>query len=230
MAWRAAAAAQLLLGQLGLLPLRLSGVGAQMDLPFELRQPQNKVVVKVGETLTLTCTTFGDGPTGAVKWLKGWGSGNETVYEQKSSLPRVTRVVGGSDTDFSIRIGDVRVEDAGTYYCVKFQKSLNGDTIFQHGKGTEVSLYGGSKEARRTASAWPGRRPWAASRPSLCGAVQGPPASPVKSWMQSPHTCLASKAASWTTTSTTPISSPCPRPRGTAGALAQPAPSTPASG
>ncbi|XP_072735027.1 uncharacterized protein [Ciconia boyciana] len=141
MAWRAAAAAQLLLGQLGLLPLRLSGVGAQMDLPFELRQPQNKVVVKVGETLTLTCTTFGDGPTGAVKWLKGWGSGNETVYEQKSSLPRVTRVVGGSDTDFSIRIGDVRVEDAGTYYCVKFQKSLNGDTIFQHGKGTEVSLY-----------------------------------------------------------------------------------------
>ncbi|NXJ40543.1 SHPS1 phosphatase, partial [Ciconia maguari] len=114
---------------------------AQTGLPFELRQPQNKVVVKVGETLTLTCTTSGDGPPGAVKWLKGWGSGNETVYEQKSSLPRVTRVVGGSDTDFSIHIGDVRVEDAGTYYCVKFQKSLNGDTIFRHGEGTEVSLY-----------------------------------------------------------------------------------------
>lgn len=31
---------------------------------------------------------------------------------------------------------------------------------------------------RRRASAWPGRRPWAASRPSLCGAVQGPPAPP----------------------------------------------------
>ncbi|XP_075373268.1 tyrosine-protein phosphatase non-receptor type substrate 1-like [Mycteria americana] len=117
------------------------GVGAQMGQAFELRQPQDKVLVKVGETLTLTCTTSGGGPTGAVKWLKGWGSGNETVYEQKSSLPRVTRVVGGSDTNFSIRIGDVHVEDAGTYYCVKFDKSLQGDVVFQRGKGTEVLVH-----------------------------------------------------------------------------------------
>ncbi|XP_075373266.1 tyrosine-protein phosphatase non-receptor type substrate 1-like [Mycteria americana] len=124
-----------------LLLRRAPGVGAQMGQAFELRQPQDKVLVKVGETLTLTCTTSGGGPTGAVKWLKGWGSGNETVYEQKSSLPRVTRVVGDSDTDFSIRIGDVHVEDAGTYYCVKFDKSLKGDVVFQRGKGTEVLVH-----------------------------------------------------------------------------------------
>ncbi|XP_074776627.1 uncharacterized protein LOC141967121 isoform X4 [Athene noctua] len=95
--------------------------------------------------------------------------------------------------DFSIRIGDVRPEDAGTYYCVKFSKSLRGEEVIRHGKGTEVSLH-------------------------------------MKSGTQRPRICPASKAAKRTTTSTTRICSPCPRPRGAAGALAQPAPSTPASG
>ncbi|XP_059683384.1 signal-regulatory protein beta-1-like [Gavia stellata] len=143
MAWRAAAAAQLLLGQLSLLPLPLSGAGApQTDQGFELRQPQDKVSVMAGETLTLNCTTSQGSPAGAVKWLKGWGSGNETVYNQTGSFSRVTRAVEGSDTDFTIRIRDVRPEDAGTYYCVKFRKSLGGvDEVFQRGKGTEVSLH-----------------------------------------------------------------------------------------
>ncbi|NWH54636.1 SHPS1 phosphatase, partial [Fregata magnificens] len=114
---------------------------AQAGQGFELHQPQDKVLVTVGETLTLTCTTSGDGPLGAVKWLKGWGSGNKTVYEQKGSFPRVTRVVSESNTDFSIRIKDVRSEDAGTYYCVKFSKSLTSVETFQHGKGTVVSLH-----------------------------------------------------------------------------------------
>ncbi|KAM6243099.1 uncharacterized protein M6G45_011455 [Spheniscus humboldti] len=84
----------------------------------------------------------GGGPPGAVRWLKGLGSGNKTVYEQKGSFPRVTRVVSESDTDFSIHIRDVRAEDAGTYYCVKFSKSLlGGDEVLQHGRGTVVSLH-----------------------------------------------------------------------------------------
>ncbi|KAM6243096.1 tyrosine-protein phosphatase non-receptor type substrate 1-like isoform 3-T3 [Spheniscus humboldti] len=141
MAWRAAAAAQLLLGQLSLFPLRLSGAGAQAGQGFELQQPRDKVSVAAGETLNLTCTMSGGGPPGAVRWLKGLGSGNKTVYEQKGSFPRVTRVVSESDTDFSIHIRDVRAEDAGTYYCVKFKKSLHGgDEVFQRGNGTEVSV------------------------------------------------------------------------------------------
>ncbi|NXF53867.1 SIRB1 protein, partial [Oceanites oceanicus] len=107
-----------------------------------LQQPQDKVSVAVGQTLTLTCTTSGDGPPGPVKWLKGWGSGNQTVYEQKGSFPRVTRVVSGSNTDFSIDISDVQLEDAGTYYCVKFRKSVGGvDEVSRHGKGTVVSVH-----------------------------------------------------------------------------------------
>uniref|UniRef100_A0A8C0FL71 Ig-like domain-containing protein n=1 Tax=Bubo bubo TaxID=30461 RepID=A0A8C0FL71_BUBBB len=106
---------------------------------FELHQPQTRLLVTAGDTLNLNCTTSGDVLIGGMKWLKVWGSRNETVYEQTGSFPRVTRVMSGSDTDFSIRISDVRPEDAGTYYCVKFSKSLGGDEEFRRGKGTEVS-------------------------------------------------------------------------------------------
>ncbi|NXL36587.1 SHPS1 phosphatase, partial [Glaucidium brasilianum] len=115
--------------------------GAQTGQGFELHQPQDKVSVAAGDTLTLTCTTSAESPPGPVRWLKGWGSGNKTVYEQTSSFPRVTRVVSGSNTDFSIRISNVHPEDAGTYYCVKFSKSLSGEEVFRRGRGTEVSLH-----------------------------------------------------------------------------------------
>ncbi|XP_054701245.1 uncharacterized protein LOC129214106 isoform X3 [Grus americana] len=143
MAWRAAAAAQLLLGQLSLFPLRLSGAGVQTVQDFTLEQPQDKVVVAVGQTLTLTCTTSENSSIpGPVKWLKGWGTGNETIYDQTGNFPRVTRAVNGSNTDFTIHIRDVRPEDAGTYYCVKFRRSLDGDEPYLRGKGTVVSLHG----------------------------------------------------------------------------------------
>ncbi|NXQ95212.1 SHPS1 phosphatase, partial [Sagittarius serpentarius] len=109
---------------------------------LEVQQPQDKVSVTAGETLNLTCTTSGAGPLGPVKWLKGWGSGNETVYDQTGSFPRVTRAVSESDADFSIHIRDARPEDAGTYYCVKFRKLLGGvDGVFQRGNGTVVSVH-----------------------------------------------------------------------------------------
>uniref|UniRef100_A0A8C3J2S4 Ig-like domain-containing protein n=1 Tax=Calidris pygmaea TaxID=425635 RepID=A0A8C3J2S4_9CHAR len=134
MAWRAALGAQLLLGQLS--------AGAQVTPRFQLWQPQDKVAVTVGKTLTLTCTTSSARPLGPVKWLKGWGDGNQTIYEQTGSFPRVTREVNASNTDFSIHIRDVQPEDAGTYYCVKFHKSLNSDDeVLDRGKGTEVSVH-----------------------------------------------------------------------------------------
>ncbi|NWU57707.1 SHPS1 phosphatase, partial [Dromas ardeola] len=108
---------------------------------FELQQPQDKVSVTVGKTLTLTCTTSREGPIGPVKWLKGWGGGNQTIYDQTGSFSRVTREVDGSNTDFTVHIRDVQPEDAGTYYCVKFHKSVGGDEVFQRGKGTEVSVH-----------------------------------------------------------------------------------------
>ncbi|NXU15644.1 SHPS1 phosphatase, partial [Pardalotus punctatus] len=110
---------------------------------FQLNQPQSKVSVAAGETLTLNCTVSGSVDYGPVKWLKGWGSGNKIIYAQreKDPNPRVTRAVVGSDTDFTIRIGNVQPEDMGTYYCVKFVKTLSGaDEVFRRGSGTEVSV------------------------------------------------------------------------------------------
>ncbi|KAM6378561.1 tyrosine-protein phosphatase non-receptor type substrate 1-like [Pluvialis apricaria] len=131
------------------------GAGAQVGQSFELQQPQDKVSVTAGETLTLTCTTSSGSPPGPVRWLKGLGSGNQTIYAQTGSFPRVTRASDESDTNFTIHIRDVQPEDAGTYYCVKFSKSLEGDEVFWHGKGTEVSVH-----AKPTAPvvSGPGRR------------------------------------------------------------------------
>ncbi|KAM7038365.1 tyrosine-protein phosphatase non-receptor type substrate 1-like isoform 2-T2 [Acridotheres tristis] len=121
-----------------LLFCRDPGVGAQ---EFWLQQPQDKVSVAAGETLTLICTTSGTPVAGPVRWLKGWGSGNKTIYDQKESLPRVMRALNGSDTDFTIHIRNVQPEDMGTYYCVKFRKwYTNQDEVFQRGSGTEVSV------------------------------------------------------------------------------------------
>ncbi|XP_021272721.1 uncharacterized protein LOC110408396 isoform X3 [Numida meleagris] len=138
---RAALLARLLVGQLSLFLAWLWGADAQVGWDFKLQQPENRVWVTLGQTLTLTCTVTGSGPPGPVKWLKGWGSGNQTVYDQKGSSPRVTRAVNESNTDFTIRIGDVCLEDAGTYYCVKFRKMKSGDEFLSRGQGTEVSVH-----------------------------------------------------------------------------------------
>ncbi|NXM36448.1 SHPS1 phosphatase, partial [Oxyruncus cristatus] len=115
---------------------------AQGGQEFKLHQPQDKVSVTVGKTLTLGCTVSGSSEPGPVKWLKGWGSGNRTIYEDTGSAPRVIRAVKGSNTDFTIHIRDVQPEDVGTYYCVKFRKSLSGELeVFQRGSGTELSVH-----------------------------------------------------------------------------------------
>ncbi|NWY73278.1 SHPS1 phosphatase, partial [Erithacus rubecula] len=110
---------------------------------FTLHQPQDKVPVTAGETLTLNCTTSGMDMIGGVRWLKGWGSENKTIYDQRmtSSFPRVTRAVNDSNTDFTIHIRNVQPEDMGTYYCVKYiKRDTGGEEVFQRGKGTEVSV------------------------------------------------------------------------------------------
>ncbi|KAM6054111.1 signal-regulatory protein beta-1-like isoform 2-T2 [Chlamydotis macqueenii] len=123
-----------------LLLQRAPGAGAQDDRGFQLLQPQHQLWVTAGQTLALTCTVSGSSPAGPTRWLKGWGSEKKTIYDQRGSFPRVTRVLNGSNTDFSIRIRDAQPEDAGTYYCVKFRKSYEGDEVFRRGNGTEVSV------------------------------------------------------------------------------------------
>ncbi|XP_010720782.1 tyrosine-protein phosphatase non-receptor type substrate 1-like, partial [Meleagris gallopavo] len=124
-----------------LCPPSCPGLGAQTYSDLKLQQPQGLVVVTKGEILTLNCTVSESGPIGPVKWLKGWGSGNQTIYEHKGSFPRVMTATNDSSTDFTIHIRDVRLEDAGTYYCVKFSKGIFGDEVFKKGEGTAVLVH-----------------------------------------------------------------------------------------
>ncbi|KAJ7427068.1 Tyrosine-protein phosphatase non-receptor type substrate 1 [Willisornis vidua] len=125
-----------------LLLCRAPGAGAQTGQEFKLHQPQDKVSVRAGETLTLNCTVSGAFEPGPVKWLKGWGSDNKTIYGETVTYPRVTRAANESNTDFTIHIRNVQPEDIGTYYCVKFQILLTGGIeVLQHGSGTEVSVH-----------------------------------------------------------------------------------------
>ncbi|NWR64716.1 SIRBL protein, partial [Bucorvus abyssinicus] len=152
---------------------------------FELRQPQDRVTLTAGQTLTLTCTVSGTGPPGPMKWLKGWGSGNKTVYEETGTFPRVTRVQNGSNSDFSIRIGDAQPEDAGTYHCVKFSRSVNGVEVFDHGKGTEVSVH--AKPTRPVVSG-PGHRARPGhSVPFTCTAGGFFPRDVTVKWLKNEH-------------------------------------------
>ncbi|NWH88837.1 SHPS1 phosphatase, partial [Aegithalos caudatus] len=117
---------------------------AQVCQGFSLQQPQAKVSVAVGETFTLRCTTTGIAGAGPVRWLKGWGKCNKTIYDQRTKDPfsRVTRAVNESNTDFTIHIKNFQPNDVGTYYCVKFVRGETGEEkVSQCGSGTEVSVH-----------------------------------------------------------------------------------------
>ncbi|KAM7327343.1 hypothetical protein ACRRTK_013710 [Alexandromys fortis] len=106
-------------------------------------QHEKSVSVAAGETVTLNCTVTSLRPLGPFKWFRGTGQSRQLIYSfTGEKFPRVTNV---SDTtkrnnlDFSIRISNVTPADAGTYYCMKFQKA-DSDKEFLSGRGTEVSV------------------------------------------------------------------------------------------
>ncbi|KAG3283724.1 signal-regulatory protein beta-1-like [Ictidomys tridecemlineatus] len=123
--------------------LGLTGAAAQ---ELQVIQPEKPVSVAAGESATLHCTVTSLLPVGPIQWFKGAGPGRELIYNYFGGyFPRVTDL---SDTtkrdnkDFSIRISNVTPADAGTYYCVKFQKSTPVDKEYKSGPGTELSVRG----------------------------------------------------------------------------------------
>nr|XP_040131135.1 signal-regulatory protein beta-1-like isoform X2 [Ictidomys tridecemlineatus] len=121
--------------------LGLTGAAAQ---ELQVIQPEKPVSVAAGESATLHCTVTSLLPVGPIQWFKGAGPGRELIYNYFGGyFPRVTDL---SDTtkrdnkDFSIRISNVTPADAGTYYCVKFQKSTPVDKEYKSGPGTELSV------------------------------------------------------------------------------------------
>ncbi|XP_075818249.1 tyrosine-protein phosphatase non-receptor type substrate 1 isoform X2 [Microtus pennsylvanicus] len=106
-------------------------------------QPEKSVSVAAGEMVTLNCTVTSLRPLGPIKWFRGTGQSRQLIYSFiGDKFPRVTNVADSTkreNLDFSIHISNVTPADAGTYYCVKFQKADN-DKEFLSGGGTVVSV------------------------------------------------------------------------------------------
>ncbi|XP_013201910.1 signal-regulatory protein beta-1-like [Microtus ochrogaster] len=116
--------------------LGLSGAATE-DL--KVIQHEKAVSVSAGESATLNCTVTSHRPLGPIKWFRGTGQSRKLRYNfTGEKFPRVTNVTDTTkrnNLDFSIRISNVTTDDAGTYYCVKFQKA-DSDKEFLSGGGT----------------------------------------------------------------------------------------------
>ncbi|XP_030681361.1 signal-regulatory protein beta-2 isoform X2 [Nomascus leucogenys] len=103
-------------------------------------QPQELVLGTTGDTVFLNCTVLGDGPPGPIRWFQGAGLSREAIYNfGGNSRPKAT-AVRTSNSDFSILLQNVSSEDAGTYYCVKFQRKPNRQYL--SGQGTRLKVKG----------------------------------------------------------------------------------------
>ncbi|XP_047296083.1 signal-regulatory protein beta-2 isoform X1 [Homo sapiens] len=103
-------------------------------------QPQELVLGTTGDTVFLNCTVLGDGPPGPIRWFQGAGLSREAIYNFGGiSHPKET-AVQASNNDFSILLQNVSSEDAGTYYCVKFQRKPNRQYL--SGQGTSLKVKG----------------------------------------------------------------------------------------
>ncbi|GAB1287395.1 Predicted gene 5150 [Apodemus speciosus] len=110
-------------------------------------QPEKTVSAHAGRSVTLKCTVTSLLPVGPIKWFRGVGQSRHLTFSfTEEHFPRVTRisdVTKRNNMDFSIHISNITLEDAGTYYCVKFQRnSLESDIEIQSGGGTEMFVFG----------------------------------------------------------------------------------------
>lgn len=119
-----------------------SGVTHEM---FKVQQAEISQTVSPGETLTLSCSIPDSFPNGPVLWFKGTGPNRELIYNfQRGLFPRVNQIgnmAKAGNKDFSIRISEISLKDAGTYFCVKFKEG-NPDIEYQSGRGTKVTVTG----------------------------------------------------------------------------------------
>ncbi|XP_057558705.1 signal-regulatory protein beta-2-like [Hippopotamus amphibius kiboko] len=120
--------------------------GATNDM-FKVQQAEILQTVTTGETLTLSCSVPDSFPNGPILWFKGTGPNRELIYSFKGGLfPRVTQIGNAAkagNADFSIRISEISLADAGTYFCVTFKEG-KPDIEYQSGRGTQVVVTGTS--------------------------------------------------------------------------------------
>ncbi|XP_011764505.2 signal-regulatory protein beta-1-like [Macaca nemestrina] len=108
---------------------------------FHVQQTEMSQTVSTGESIILSCSVPDTLPNGPVLWFKGTGPNRKLIYNFKQGhFPRVKEIGDTNkpgNTDFSIRIHEISLADAGTYYCVKFIKGKATEE-YQSGQGTQV--------------------------------------------------------------------------------------------
>ncbi|XP_048205334.1 signal-regulatory protein beta-1-like [Perognathus longimembris pacificus] len=126
-----------------LLTLLLGLRGAAED-ELQVIQTDRAVSIAAGQSAMLRCTATSMRPLGPIQWFRGKGPSRELICNFKEPYPpRVTPVADPTqreNRDFSIRIQNVTPADAGTYYCVKFEKMPSREREFKSGSGTELSV------------------------------------------------------------------------------------------
>lgn len=109
---------------------------------LQVTQPVKSVSVAAGNSATLQCIVTSLHPVESIEWFKGTGPHRQLTYRFTGGhFPRITSISDTTrinNTDFSIRISDLTSADAGTYYCVKFQKMGSVDKELQSGPGTQI--------------------------------------------------------------------------------------------
>eukprot|EP00073_Rattus_norvegicus_P044560 XP_017446695.1 PREDICTED: tyrosine-protein phosphatase non-receptor type substrate 1-like isoform X1 [Rattus norvegicus] len=129
-----------------------SGGGTELSVfvadmkELKVFQPKKSVCVDAGGSVTLNCTVTSLTPVGPIKWYRGVGHNRHLIYNFTGyRFPRVTNASDATkrgNLDFSIHISNVTPADAGTYYCVKFQKGIvEPDIEIQSGGGTELLVF-----------------------------------------------------------------------------------------
>ncbi|CAO2613641.1 Tyrosine-protein phosphatase non-receptor type substrate 1 [Lemmus lemmus] len=114
-------------------------------LDLKVIQPEKSVSVHARESATLNCTVTSVIPVGPILWYRETGQSRQLIYsftgDKFCRVTNVTDATKRNNLDFSIRITDVTLDDAGTYYCVKIVRT-ESDKEIPSERGTVLYVLG----------------------------------------------------------------------------------------
>ncbi|KAF7479064.1 hypothetical protein GHT09_009811 [Marmota monax] len=125
-----------------LLPLLLGLSGMTGEEEPQVIQPVKSVSIAEGQSASLRCIVTSLLPVGSIKWLRGTERDRQLIYSFKEGhFPRIksmSDVTKTNNTDFSIRISNLTLADAGTYYCLMLRTISDGNVEVKSGPGTLI--------------------------------------------------------------------------------------------
>lgn len=119
-------------------PLSLASGARDPDPDLWIIQPQGLVLATTRDSVFLNSTVLGDSPSEPIRWFRGAGLSREAICNFEGIFHPNMIAVQDSRRDFSILLQGASTELVGNYYCVKFQRKLNGQYL--SGQGTKLRV------------------------------------------------------------------------------------------